>query len=148
MGYYMRFYDTDPRPLRIGHIRAGLRWLDPQYAVEPGGRGCGTLTHAGEEYGDIEINGPRSDTFREEREEMLAELVGTRGRQRKQVEGVLRSAVRVVAVQVLYGGRRLEDTLLRLDDLWDWLFDSRDGGLLQADGEGYYDGQRLILKVR
>ena len=144
MGYYMRFYDTDPRPLRVADIRAGLRRFGPEYAVEKNGRYGGILTYAGDVFAHLEINGPRSRTFREEQEEMIAGVRRTRADRRKRVEGVLRAAARVVFVRVLGG----DDSLDHLDCLWDWLFDRRPGGLLHAEGEGFYEGEELILAVK
>lgn len=31
MGYYMRFFDTDPRPLYLSELRNGLREIDPSF---------------------------------------------------------------------------------------------------------------------
>lgn len=150
MGYYMRFYDPDPRPLRVAQIRAGLRRFDPAYGVEPNGRGCGLLVAAGDPhpYGELEINGGRQQLFHSERAEMLEALTGNRGKGRKRVEDVLRAAQRVVSVRVLHGSRDSETTFELLDCLWDWLNDTRPGGLLHADGEGYYEDEVLILKVK
>lgn len=145
MGYYMRFYDPDPRPLRVAHVRAGLRRFDPGYGVGPNGRGCGLLTAAGDPdpYGELDINGLRSKMFRSDRDGMLAGLEG-RSKGRKRVEEVLRAAQRVVAVRVLHGGRDPETTFELLDCLWDWLFSTRPGGLLHAGGEGFYEDELLI----
>lgn len=150
VGYYMRYFDPDPRPLRVTQVRAGLRRFDPTYGVEPNGRGCGLLTAAGDPdpYGELEINGDRSKLFHGERDEMLVGLVGNRGKQRKRVEEVLRAAQRVVSVRVLHGTRDSETTFELLDCLWDWLNDTRPGGLLYADREGYYEDEVLILKVK
>jgi len=40
--------------------------------------------------------------------------------------------------------RTAEQTLELLSPLWEWLLANR-RGLIQADGEGFYDGQHLIL---
>ena len=53
--------------------------------------------------------------------------------------------VRIV-VQVLWGGREGEDTLEKLDPLWEWLMTNYKG-LLYVDGEGFYEGKMLILKA-
>ena len=52
----------------------------------------------------------------------------------------------LVAVQVLWDGEEADAALALLDPLWAWLFRERPG-LLQADGEGFYDSERLILRV-
>lgn len=41
----------------------------------------------------------------------------------------------------------MRDALVaRLDPLWVWLFQNRDG-LLQADSEGYYDRRGIIFRM-
>jgi hypothetical protein len=62
------------------------------------------------------------------------------------VATTLRSAQAIIAAQVLFGTGETEMTLSRLDPLWAWLFCNRDG-LLQADGEGYYDAHGVVLQV-
>ena len=54
--------------------------------------------------------------------------------------------VGAVAVRVLDQGREPEETLAKLDPLWQWLLANREG-LLQAEGEGYYGATGLILQV-
>jgi len=53
--------------------------------------------------------------------------------------------VRIV-VQVLDGGREIEETFQKIDPIWEWLMENYKG-LLYADGEGFYEGKKLILKV-
>lgn len=69
-------------------------------------------------------------------------VVGREGHER--VLEVLTRVREMIAVQVLFGGRDIESTLTRLDPLWEWLFAHR-RGLLQADGEGFYDATGLVL---
>ncbi len=49
-------------------------------------------------------------------------------------------------IRVLWQGREAEETLDKIVPLWDWLFENY-SGLLQADGEGYYDKEQKILKT-
>jgi len=62
------------------------------------------------------------------------------------VPAVLNAASALLAVQVLWGSGDAESTLQRLDPIWTWLFQHR-SGLMQADGEGYYDREGLVLVV-
>ena len=62
------------------------------------------------------------------------------------VLGALGNARAIVAAQVLYGKGDTEATLACLDPLWTWLFQHR-SGLLQADAEGYYDAEGVVLPV-
>lgn len=150
MGYYMQFILTDDAPLRLGDIEAALKEADPAYALadvheEPFEHGH--LTHDGALYGDIEINqvDPKEDEEYEEFREDIMES-GRPASKRKTVLNLLQQAKRRVVVQVLWQGRDTEATLQKIDPLWEWLFAHRKG-LLHADGEGFYDGTGLILKV-
>ncbi len=60
------------------------------------------------------------------------------------MQRLLQEAQATVAVRVLSQGRETGATLEKIDPLWDWLFDEY-RGLLQADGEGYYDANGQIL---
>lgn len=142
MGYYMRFYDTDPRPLHFTELLAGLREIDPAFDIDGG-----FLLYAGEWHGEITIDAPKSAYFDSDTEMLKAELADATGTARKRVETVLRNAQREVCVRVLWGGRDSETTLSRLDMLWDWLFAHRNG-LLHAEGEGFYEGETLILAAK
>ena len=76
---------------------------------------------------------------------MLSFLEESEGKNREAVECVLKNARRIVSVRVLVQDRESEETLAGIQPLWNWLFATR-GGLLQADGEGYYDANGLILE--
>jgi hypothetical protein len=94
---------------------------------------------------EIEINEPGSGLFEDEIAEMLEFLKDAKGKSRKRVEKVLKDARRIISVRVLGQDREAEDTLAGVDPLWKWLFSTR-RGLLQADGEGYYDADDLIVE--
>lgn len=65
---------------------------------------------------------------------------------RERVLAFLRQVHVRLVVRVLWGGRGGNETLDRLDPLWEWLMVNYKG-LLQADDEGFYEGRKLILKV-
>jgi len=148
MGYYIRFFDTSETPLTIGEIETALREVDPGYRLEA--PEAATIPQADLYlrdglYAEIEINEPGEGLFEDEIAEMLEFLEDAEGKTRKRVEHVLKGARRIVSVRVLGQGRDTETTLAGIDPLWKWLF-SRRPGLLQADGEGYYDADELILE--
>lgn len=149
MGYSMRFYDTDLRPLRISELRAGLREIDPAFEIEDESErsDSGYLLYNGELYADITIDSPDSDYFASEMDSLKADLGRSVGSGKAHVEAVLRDARRQVFVRVRYGGRDTETTLSRLDMLWDWLFANR-SGLLYAEGEGFYQDETLVLAIK
>lgn len=148
MGYYMRFHDTEPRPLHISELRAGLREIDPAFDVDGENiSDSGCLLYNGEVYADITIDGPDDAYFDWKTDSLKAEVGAAAGPGKERVEAVLRAAQRQVFVRIRWGGRDSETTLSRLDVLWDWLFAHR-SGLLHAEGEGFYDGEELILAVK
>lgn len=150
MGYYMRFFDTAERPLKLNEVDSALQQIDPLYRVETL---CETDGRQGEVlYGDglyceIEICEPGDGIFDEEIEEQLESLEDADKGDSSPVAEVLRSAKRSIVVHVLSQGRESEETLARIDPLWTWLFQTR-SGLSQADGEGFYDARGLVLAVR
>jgi hypothetical protein len=149
MGYYMRFFDTSPEALSLRDVDLALRELDPAYCVEivPETNALqGELHYADGLYGEIEINQRDDGLFDAEIEEQLESVEEAGEGDRVLVSETLRAANRSVVVRVLSQGRESDDTLVRIDPLWAWLFNSR-SGLLQADGEGFYDSQGVVLEV-
>src|SRR5262245_6915905 len=156
MGYYMRFFDTSEKPLTIGEIEGALRDVDPAYRLEApeSAKVPQADLYLGDGlYAEIEINQPGDGLFEDEIAEMLEFLEDAEGKARKDAEGkarkrvekVLKGARRIVSVRVLGQDRETDETLAGIDPLWKWLFSTR-AGLLQADGEGYYDADDLVLE--
>jgi hypothetical protein len=84
--------------------------------------------------------------FDDERAELIESADQGEGPGKAAVLETLRDARIILAVQVLFGNGDPEETLDALDPLWSWLQENRQG-LLQADGEGYYDANGLILEL-
>jgi hypothetical protein len=148
MGYYMRFFDTSDDPLTIEAIEAAMQQHDPAYrldAPQDARIPQADLYRGDSVFAEIEINQPGDDLFDGEIEEMLEFLEEAEGKNRNRVEKVLKSAKRIISARVLHQDREPEESLSGIDPLWKWLFSAR-GGLLQADGEGYYDKDGLILE--
>jgi hypothetical protein len=148
MGYYMRFFDRSDEPLTVAAIEAALKNVDPAYRLESpaAGRIPQADLYIGDGlYAEIEINQPGDGLFDDEVPEMLTFLEDADGENRGRVEDVLRGAKRIISVRVLSQGRESDETLTGIEPLLGWLFLTRDG-LLQADGEGYYDKEGLILE--
>lgn len=141
MGYYMRYIVTDDRPLSIADLDAALKATDSAYEIKDGG-----LYHGADLYGEIEINLRGEELGDEELGELEEFAEDSDGEQKQRVLAALRNAKSIVAVRVLWQGRDPEPTLEKPDPLWEWLFSNRQG-LMQADGEGYYDASALIFEV-
>ena len=148
MGYYMRFVCADEQDVSLSLLESALQHTGAAYLIErePESDSEGVLTYGGDLYGQIEVSRPGDETFDEEIEELKEFVEGAEGAKKSEVLGILGAAKAVVAVRVLNQGRGSEETLERVEPLWEWLMANR-RGLLQADGEGYYDASGLILEV-
>ena len=142
MGYYIRFISTDDAEITHSILEQALRQADPLYSITASGE----LRYGGDLYGLLDVyDGPFHDD--EELSELKESVEEVSGRRRPDVLKTLDEARAIVAVQVLWQGRETEPTLQKIDPLWNWLFAHRKG-LLQADGEGYYDASDHILEVK
>lgn len=149
MGYYMRFIVVDDKDIFLSKINSGLKQIDPAYSIEYDNDAddVGDLTFRGDIYGALEINRPGDGLFDEEIDELKEFLEDAGGERKPEVLQVLSDAKAIIALQVLQQGRASsEETLERIDPLWEWLF-ANYKGLMQADAEGYYDSQGLIIEV-
>ena len=142
MGYWMRFFDTEKKPLTLRSLRAGLHRSDGGFDISQG-----QLTYNGEDFAQIDISEPGDGIFDEELAEFRANVAAKRGAKsaaaKSEVLAILDSAKRTIVVRV--GGHA--EALSLLDTLWDWLFSHR-SGILQADGEGFYQDEDLILALK
>lgn len=143
MGYFMRYVVSDDRPIGIEDIRSAF---GTGYELD-GDDSETTIAYAGRPIGQVTLNVPGDGLFDEERDELI-EFVEDEDDQPAKglVIQTLRNARAIVAVQVLFGNDDTDGTLDSLGPLWTWLRANR-RGLMQADGEGYYDGGQLILPL-
>lgn len=142
MGYWMRFFDTKKPALTVKSLTSALRRIDRKFGYD-----LGELTYDGEGFAQIEISKPGDGVFDEELAN-FRECVEAKGGKkvaaaRTKVLATLDATKRTVVVRV--GDH--DDALDLLDTVWDWLFAHR-SGLLQADGEGFYEDEVLILAVK
>jgi hypothetical protein len=150
MGYYMRYFVTDEQPITLDLLESALRECDADYSISDRGReqcGVGVLKHAGEAYGEVALNSPGDGLFEDELKEFREFVEGAPSEQKEQVNAIFDKATLLIAVKVLFLERETETTLLRIDPIWDWLFANREG-ILQVDGEGFYDRDELILELK
>jgi len=141
MGYWMRFFDNHKKPLKLANLRAGLRRVDRKFDIE-----MGELTYNGEAFAQVEISEPGDGTFDDELANFRTAVAAKRGAKsasKAKVLTTLDEVKRTIAVRV--GDH--DDALDLLDTVWDWLFDHR-SGLLHAEGEGFYEGETLILALK
>lgn len=146
MPYRMRFLVTDTRLVSLDDLAAALQRIDRKYSLHRDGPE-GTLEYSGTPVAALELDDAGDDVFGDELSELKEAAGEVDGKERLKVLEALETTRQIVAVQVLFGEGETEEVLSRLDPLWAWLFRER-GGLLQADGEGYYDAEGLILEVQ
>ncbi len=149
MGYYMRFVVADEKDVSLSKINSGLKQIDAAYSIEfdDDADDAGDLTFNGDIYGALEINRPGDGLFDEEIDELKEFLEDAEGERKPEVLQVLNDAKAIVALQVLQQGRATSDeTLERIDPLWEWFY-ANYKGLMQADAKGYYDAQGLVIEV-
>jgi hypothetical protein len=145
MRYYLRYIIAEGPPPTLTDLRDGLRPLGPDYSFELQGQ-AGIFVYQGTPIAQLEISTPGDEVFEEERDELLDFLTAVVGDRRPHVEVLLRGATGTIAAQILAAGDDPAMVLQWLDPVWKLMF-SRHRGLLQVDGEGYYDADGLVLKV-
>jgi hypothetical protein len=145
MSFYVRYYITDDDDLSLAQLQAGLQEFDSAYVV-PHEADTGELHYAGDVYAQVEINRPGDGLFDEELEETIDGVTLTGGPRAQQVIDTLREVRQTVALRVLWQGRDSEQTLTKIDPVLVWLMMNREG-MLQVDGEGFYEGEELIFEM-
>jgi len=146
MGYYMRYIITDDREVNLNILEMALKIVSPLFSIQRSKGESGELRFGNEVYGNLEINGLGDELFGSEVEELVEEVREAETGEKQTVLDTLKAAKSIIAVQVLWGGRKTDETLGKLDPLWNWLLANRKG-LVQADGEGYYEKRKLILRI-
>jgi hypothetical protein len=138
----MRFFVEDGQPLTFDELSGGLRSIDPEFRIEADGR-----VHRGDDLlGQMKIDVAGDEPFQDEIDDFVEMIEDTEEEGREGVADRVKQASAILAVQVLMQQRTLAQTLDLLDPLWAWLLVHR-GGLVQADGEGFYEGTELILAL-
>ncbi len=145
MTYLMRFIYKHGDPITLTEIQTALAARDDQFVIhiDVSDEESGDLMRGDDIYGEIELNTVRDIMFQEDVQELSDEIEKIYEPAAPYVRNLLADATAMVVLRVDEMGHYNAE---KLDVLWDWLFEIR-GGLLQVDGEGYYDAERLILPV-
>ena len=146
MGYYMRYIVTDAKEINLNVLETALKHTNPLYSIQRSKGESGELKFGDEVVGIVEVNSQGDELFGQELDELVEEAEEAETGAKQTVLDTLKTAKSIIAVQVLWGGRKTDETLAKLDPLWNWLLVNHKG-LVQADGEGYYRDRRLILKI-
>ena len=139
----MRYIVTDERSVGRDEISSALATASSPCTLREDD-GAIVLALDDDAVAVIEVNVCGDELFEEERDEFLELIEECRGRGRRKVVKAFRDASAIVAIQILFGERDVEEVLELVDPLLDWLVSNRTG-LLQVDGEGFYEGRKLIL---
>jgi hypothetical protein len=141
VGYSMRFFVDGERPSGIAEIAAALKSIDPAFDIR--GR---DLYRGIERLGQIEIAGHGDSVFGEGIRDLVHHIDTVGGDAAPLVKERLERATATITLELFWGKRGTEPTLDLVAPLWQWLFEHH-RGLLQADGEGVYDADRLLLEL-
>lgn len=142
MPYSMRFFvDGAESSPALPQIAAALRAVDPAFEIR--GR---DLYRGLELLGQIAVRPATDATFGSDVRLLQEQIDAVGGDSATLVKDRLARAHSAVAVQLVWGKRGTETTLDLLAPLWQWLFEHHDG-LLQTDGEGLYDADKLLLEL-
>ena len=150
MGYYMRFFTTSTEETTLSTIETALKRTDAAYSITnriSARHEAGTLAYEDGLYGQIEVNRTGDGLFGAEVEEFREEAEEAPGKGKETVLEALDATRAIVSIELLFQNRETEETLRRIDPIWHWLFENR-SGLLQVDGEGWYDRSGRVLRVR
>ncbi len=147
MGHHVR-YITDDKNLTFDAIHAGLKGIDSNFDFTQWDRECeyAELRHGGELCGEMEIIRLDQDEMDGEIEDLIEEVENECEGDKAEVINFLKQATVMLVVRIVWTGEDAADTLAVIAPLWSWLFENH-RGLLQADGEGFYDRAQQVLKA-
>ena len=148
MGYYMRFMVCDNTEINLDEIEEQLHTLDAKYSFQRTAfefEEVADIFYDSIAIGQIEINHDDDEIF-EDDVAAFRDMVGEpKTAEESFVLSVLDTARYMIAIEALWEGIEAENTLEKFDPLWVWLFANRHG-ILQADNEGFYTANGLIVE--
>jgi hypothetical protein len=141
---YMRFISTDERQITLAELDAALKQITAQGSVNPTPPGdyYADIEVDGDVHAELEINLPGDDIFKEEIEDLVEPIEWYGDTPHKaRVLKTLEDAKWIACFLLLQPG--WENDIV--DKLCDWLLKNRNG-LLEIDGEGYFDLDNIVLE--
>lgn len=147
MGYFMRYFAASSDNLNLVGIEAALKGLDAGYQIIPDAsvEDFGELRFENMLIARIEINRPGDEIFEDDLDE-FRDLVGAPSSPDEQhVLLSLNQTQTLIALEIFWESTNSEPVFARVDPLWQWFF-AHHPGVLQADGEGFYDQTGLIVE--
>lgn len=146
MGYFMRYISTDARPVTFATLDEVLAAVDTKYALRATDLDeLVEVLYDGQLYGQVEIDSPEDELFEDDISAFTEMLGEPKTDGERTVAAALAAAQQIVAVEMFWEGTDGEATFSKFDPLWDWLFANRTG-ILQADTEGFYSTEGLLVE--
>ncbi|MCA0456822.1 MAG: hypothetical protein LCI00_22810 [Chloroflexi bacterium] len=146
MGYFMRYISTDARPVTFATLDEVLAAIDTKYTLRATDLDeLVEVLHDGQLYGQVEIDSPEDELFEDDISAFTEMLGEPKTDAERTVAAALVAAQQIVAVEMFWEGSDGEMTFSKFDPLWDWLFANRTG-ILQADTEGFYNTEGLLVE--
>ena len=146
MGYYMRYIAADERPLSLAAISEALSLINPRYLMRPTDLDdLVEVLYDDKLYGQSEINRPGDELFEDDISAFIEMIGEASTSEERLVMMTLTAATQIIAVEMFWQGTDSEATFALFDPLWDWLFANR-RGILQADTEGFYNAEGLLVE--
>lgn len=148
MSYYIRFLATDTKNISLRALDSWLKQKDAAYSIDHDNESDqeAEITYKGNIYGQIEINRSEDDIFEDDINLLKEAAQDAEGEQKSEVLRALDETRTMFALRVLWQGRETEETLQKLNPLWEWLFANHEG-ILHAENEGFYNASDLILET-
>jgi hypothetical protein len=140
----MRFISTDARRVTIAELDAALKQIVPMGNVRlaPPGEMYAEVDVNGEVHAELEINIPGDDIFKEELDELREPVEWySETPEKARVLHTLDHAQWIACFSLLKAGWKSN----YVDRLCDWLLEHY-AGLLEIDGEGYFDRENIVLE--
>jgi hypothetical protein len=145
MSFYVRQITSGDVPT-IEHIALSVMKSGAEIVFgEADADGISTIFSGDVAIAELEVNPKGSELFDEEVAEFRDRLDGVSGNVEPVTEA-FENATCIVAIQVFFEGRSPEEVMNDLRPLMTWLQDHCPG-LTQADGDGFYDKETLILET-
>jgi hypothetical protein len=145
---YLRYITTSADRITLEMLQDGLARIDPDYNVlsTEVDKVHGDLMYGETLLGTLELNLPGDEVFEDDVIELIALVRHSPDDRRPQVLDVLEAAQSIVAVRARWTGYDPESVFEKIDPLWDYLF-THFAGLLQIDGDGFYDNEGPVLDM-
>jgi hypothetical protein len=145
MGHHLRFLVTDAEPVDLTDLGAALRTAGRAYKSQFD-ESSGTVSRSGALFATFEVSTPEDGQFEETLGVLEEAAADGSGRGEAKVADALATAQAIVTVHVLEATSGSDPALAVLEPVWEWLFTNHDG-LMQSDGEGYFDRRGLIFEI-